>query len=84
MFEPPVLASLGTLAFLIVSGILGVIYRTLSGIGKNFQELRLEFGTKLDSHEDKDQQRYEDTIQRLTRVETIVTANGHAKRRRAA
>ena len=84
MMEPTVLVGAGTLAFLIISGILTAMHRTLNKIDENFKGLKKEFGEKLDSHEDKDQLRYEDTIQRLTRVETLVTANGHPKRRRAA
>lgn len=38
---------------------------------------------EMDQHEQRDLDRHEDTIQRLTRVETIVEANGHGRRRKA-
>ena len=90
MPEAPVLVSLATLAFLIVSAILTAIWRMVGKINHSFMALDTKVESvrgavqiALDTHERRDQERHEDSIQRLTRVETLI-GNGHAKRRRAA
>ncbi len=84
--------SLATLAFLIVSAVAGYLARKLSHLDTKLNGLDDKIDVKsdaitdklqtlLDAHERRDQERHEDTIQRLTRVETL-SLNGHSAPKR--
>ncbi len=81
-----------TLAFLVVSGVLGYAARRLSKIDGLLSALDDKIDKRadgvtdtlrslLDTHERRDQERHEDTIQRLTRAETLLL-NGHGAPKR--
>lgn len=86
--------ALATLVAMILIAVFGGIFNLLSKIGKRFVELgtkidertneiRDSFISLLDNHERRDQDRHEETIQRLTRVETIaINGNGHGRKRK--
>lgn len=87
--------ALGALAFTIVSCAAGWFWSIILKVGNRLIELndkvegnRAVVGNMirelLDTHERRDQDRHEENVQRLTRLETLVIDNGHHKRRRRA
>lgn len=87
---------IATLAFFVTSGLCGYlsaklrsIIRSIDTLHQKIDEKTTTLGNKLemllDTHERRDQERFEETIQRLTRVETLAeNGNGHSKRKRRA
>jgi len=60
--------------------ILGSLIRLGASINKRFNEATINLATKLDGHEEKDQRRHEENIERFAKIETklnIIMKNGH-------
>lgn len=60
--------------------LLSYVVRVTWWIRKEFEEIRHYLTQKLDAHEDKDQVRHEDNIQRFTKIEVkldTIIKNGH-------
>ena len=81
MFEINIV-TLGTIIGTIssITIIIGSVIRLGWSIKRSFSEMINMLNKKLDDHEDKDQRRHEENIERFAKVETklnIIMENGH-------
>lgn len=71
----------GAGATVLVAAIAGFL-KLMHNISAKFTALGDKIDQIMDAHEKRDQDRHEENVQRLTRLETIANANGSYRRAR--
>lgn len=72
----PSVVQIGSICTVTLITFIGALFKGSNWLSEKFEGLQRFILDKLDKHEDEDQRRHEDNIQRFAALETIVK-NGH-------
>lgn len=80
MFQDPQTLYIGLICLATLAGFAGFFWKSAWWLSDKFKDMTDTVNNWMDSHEEKDQHRHEDNLERFTKIETkldIVLKNGH-------